>query len=404
MPLFAYQARQADGKTVTGTQEAGSEADAVRILQGRGLLVTRVSPLAAESHTRARAKRRHRRVKTEDLLFFIRQEATLLEAGIPLLRSIEIITHQINSQRLLEVLDKVKHHISSGSQFSESLARYPGVFPPLWSYLIEAGEVGGNLPLVLGQLATNLETNMSLRKKFVSALVYPAFLMVIAVGAVFFFLHSLIPIFSSLFKSVNAQLPAITLLVISLSDFLRAYFPLIAGTIAVGVFVLRRQLRTPAGRALADRLILRVPFVEGLVRDGILARVSINLSTLIKSGVNLLKSIEIVAQISGNTVYQTALLNVSHDVRQGKALSSALAQNGLFPSLMVDMILIGEESGRLPDMMSRVAKYYEERVDTLIGRMSTLIEPVILVLVGAVVGFLVVAIFMPIFSLSTVVK
>lgn len=404
MPVFGYQARDAQGKAVAGIQEAGSEAAAVRILQSRDLLVTRIQSLSSEFQKKTKAKRKHRKVKAEDLLFFIRQEATLLDAGIPLLRSIEIITNQINSLRLLEALEKVKNDIKSGSSLRDSLARHPKIFPPLWTHLIEAGETSGNLPLVLDQLATNLEANMNLRKKLVSAMVYPAVLIVIAFGAVLVFLLKIIPIFSKLFKMFNAKLPGITVFVISISDFMRVYFLPIFATLLVIAFFVKRYLDTPMGRAFADRTVLRIPVFESFIKDGILARISINLSTLVKSGVNLLKSIEIVSQISGNTVYQTALLNVSHDVQQGKSLSNALAQNPLFPPMMVDMIMIGEESGRLPDMMSRVAKYYEDRVDTFIGRLSTLIEPVILVFIGALVGFLVVAIFLPIFSLSTVVK
>ncbi|MCG3176037.1 MAG: Type II secretion system protein F [Candidatus Omnitrophica bacterium] len=404
MPVYGYQARDAQGKVVAGVQEAASESSAVRILQSRDLIVTRLTPLSSDSQRKTKAKRKHRKVKSEDLLFFIRQEATLLDAGIPLLRSIEIIANQVNSLRLLEALEKVKHDIRSGTSLRDSLSRHPKIFPPLWIHLIEAGETSGNLPLVLDQLATNLEANMNLRKKLVSAMVYPAVLIAIAIGAVLVFLLKIIPIFSKLFKMFNAKLPAITVVVIGISDFLRVYFLPIFGALLVAGFFAKRYLDSPAGRAFRDRTVLRIPLFESFVRDGILARVSINLATLIKSGVNLLKSIEIVSQISGNTVYQAALLNVSHDVQQGKSLSGALAQNSLFPPMMVDMIMIGEESGRLPDMMSRVAKYYEDRVDTFIGRISTLIEPVILVFIGALVGFLVVAIFLPIFSLSTVVK
>ncbi len=404
MPVYIYTARDKDGKSVSGTQDAQSESAAVKILQGRDLVITRIIDLSAETVRKAGARRRRKRIKGDDLLFFVRQAATLLDAGIPLLRSIEIIASQVNSLRLSEALDALRADIKAGATFKDSIGRHPKVFPPLWVYLIEAGETSGNLPLVLDQLADHLEANLNLKKKVVSAMVYPAVLILVSIVAMLVFLLKIIPIFSNLFKSFNAKLPPITQFVINTSEFLGDYLLYILAGVGLGVWALRRFAATPNGRRTLDRMLLNAPLIGGFARDTTLARIAINLSTLVKSGVNLLRSIEITGQVSGNSQYEAALANTGHEVQQGKSLSGALSQSSLFPGIMVDMIMIGEESGRLPDMLARVAKYYQDRVDIFVSRLGTLIEPVILILVGGFVGFLVVAIFLPIFSLSTVIK
>lgn len=404
MPVYVYTARDKQGKVVTGTQDAPSEYAAVKILQSRDLVLTKIVDFSADTVAKGAKRRKRKRVKGDDLLFFIRQMATLLDAGIPLLRALEIIGSQVDSLRLSDALHRLHADVKAGSTFRDAVGRHPKIFPPLWGYLIEAGETSGNLPLVLDQLADHLDASLALKKKVVSAMVYPAVLILVSIVAMLIFLLKIIPIFSKLFKSFGAKLPPITQFVISSSEFLGDYLLYILIGLAAGIWALRRYAKTPTGRRAIDKALLRLPLLGGFFQDTALARIAINLSTLIKSGVNLLRSIEITAQVAGNTQYETALANTGHDVQQGKSLSGALSQSPLFPGMMVDMIMIGEESGRLPDMMSRVAKYYQDRVDVFVSRLGTLVEPVILIFVGAFVGFLVVAIFLPIFSLSTVIK
>ncbi|HTL71617.1 MAG TPA: type II secretion system F family protein [Candidatus Eisenbacteria bacterium] len=405
MPIYLYAARDAEGRVVEGKQEAASEYLAVRILQSRGLLITRIVDSAAELKVdKKKGRKRHQRVKSEDLLFFVRQSAILLDAGVPLLKAVTMLTTQIESEKLFRALDRVKDEMRAGSSLKAALAKDPKVFPPMWTFLIEAGETSGNLPLVLNQLADHLEASINLKKKVASALVYPAVLVVLTFAAVLVFLLKIIPVFAKLFANFNAKLPPLTLAVIAVSDFARAYFFYVVVAAVAGVYFLRRYSRTPGGRRVLDRFIIRIPVFGELMRDSILARIAINLSTLVKSGVNLLKSIEITARASGNAIYETALENIEQEIQQGKTLSAALGDSALFPPILISMIAIGEESGRLAEMLERVAKYHESRVDVFLGRLSTLIEPLVLVLVGGFVGLLVVSMFLPIFSLSNVIK
>ncbi len=405
MPIYAYTARDKDGKVINGTQEAASEYAAIKILQTRDLILTKINDASSELESQRVSKsRQHKRVRSSDLLFFVRQLAILLDAGIPILRSIDMLFAQVQSEHLASTVDSVKADIKAGITLRDAVSKHPKVFPTLWVYLIEAGETSGNLPLVLNQLADHLESSMNLRKKVVSALIYPAVLLIVAFVALLIFLLKIIPVFSNLFNMFHAKLPPITLIVIGVSTFLQHFIVYIVLGIALLVYLLKRYIATPHGRRDIDKKLIAIPLIGGYVRDSVLVRITINLSTLLQSGVNLLRSLEIASQTAGNTLYQAALNNVAHDVKQGKPLSFSLNQSRLFPPMMIDMITVGEESGTLPNMLTRLAKYYEDRVETFTGRLGTLIEPIILIGVGSLIGFLVVSIFLPIFSLSTVIK
>lgn len=404
MATYIYEARDAEGRHVQGEQHADSEALAVRILQGRGLVLTRLADSSETKTLSSKKTRRHRKIRQSDLLLFIRETATLLDAGIPLLQSLDVVANLIESDRLVEVLRQVRDDVRSGATFTGALTRRPEVFPALWANLVQAGETSGNLPLVLRQLADHIEATIGLKKKIVSAMIYPALLILVSIVAVVIFLVKIIPVFSDLFKTFNAKLPALTLAVITLSDFLRNYFLILAIALAISFFFFRQAIGTPTGKRRFDAWVLDLPAFGSFVRDSVIARITVNLSTLIKSGINLLQALDIAAKASGNAVYETALRAVAADVQQGQPFSESLAKNPLFPPMLVQMTKIGEESGRLSDMMDRVAHYYQDRVDVFIARMSVLIEPLVLIVVGSIIGVLVVSMFLPIFSLSNVVR
>lgn len=406
MPSYFYTARDSKGGIVHGKQEAESEYLAIRVLQSRNLVITDITDANTQfkASQKKKNKKRHKRVKAEDLLFFIRQTSVLLDAGIPLLRSVGVIEAQIESERLYTAILVIKDDMRAGLTFKDALAKHPKVFPGLWAFLIEAGESSGNLPLILHQLADHLEASMNLKKKMTSALIYPTILVSLSLAAVLVFMLKIIPVFAKLFANFNAKLPPLTMAVIATSNFFQRYFVLMVVLTFAGIYLARRYIATPAGRRNADSLLINLPMFGPLIRDSILARISINLSTMVKSGVNLLKSIEICSKVAGNTLYESALENVGQDIQQGRTLSGSLAENELFAPMMVHMIAIGEESGKLPEMLERVAKYYAERVDVFLERLNTLIEPVVLVLVGGLVGILVVSMFLPIFTLSNVIK
>jgi type IV pilus assembly protein PilC len=406
MPVFFYKARDERGQMVQGSHEAISEAAVVIALQDRGLLVTKVEYSAAEllKLRRRRKIKRHKKIRTRDVLAFVSDAATLLDAGIPLIRAIELVADQIESEQLHKILVVVRYDLNAGSTLKDAIVKHPKVFPSLWGHLIEAGEISGTLPYVLKQLGEHLEASENLRSKVVSALIYPCVLGVIAIGVILIFLLKIVPVFSKMFTSFGAQLPLMTRLIIGLSEFMQTYFILIAAGIAALVIATRNYVSTPAGRRLVDRLALDMPLFGGFIQDAIIARIAINLSTLVKSGIDILKSVDIAARASGNALYETALTNVCMEVQQGRVMSASMADNPLFTPMMVRMIMIGEESGRLVDMLENVSKYYQNRVETFVARLSVLIEPIILVFMGLVVGFLVTAIFLPIFSVSSLIK
>ncbi len=401
MPVYRYKARDREGRLFGGNQEAQDEETAVKTLQSRGLLVTDIGPLTGSA--RPASSKGHRRIKGSDLLIFVQELTTLLNSGVVLLRALEIVSRQITSHRLSAALEEMKKNIQAGATLSSSMARHPRVFPPLWTFVVEAGEVSGNLTSVLGGLARNLETSENLKKKVTSALIYPAVLICVAIGAVAVFVLKVIPVFAKLFDSFHAKLPLITRLVIGASTFLSQYLIVFLAFLVGAAFLLRRQLGTPRGHAAMDAIAIRAPIFGNFLRDAALARLSINLSILIKSGVDFLGALEISAKTAGNAVYENALMRVRDDVQEGDSLSQAMDKHYLFSSMMIQMIKVGEETGRLDEMVAKVAEYYEGRVNVFIARLGSLIEPIVLLVVGTIIGVLVIAMFLPIFSLSSLI-
>lgn len=406
MPVFFYKARDEQGRSVQGTQEGISEAAVVNTLQDRGFIITKIEYSAGEAQKlrRRRKVRRHRKIKMRDVLVFIADAATLLDAGIPLIRALEMITDQTESAELYKILSVIRTDLNAGSTLRDAIGKHPKVFPPLWGHLVGAGEISGTLPYVLKQLAEHLEASEKLRSKVVSALIYPSVLMAVAFGVIVLFLVKIVPIFSEMFLSFGAELPLMTQMIVDLSEFVQKYFVLIAVAITGMVWGFRTYISTMSGRRMIDRLVLDLPIFGGFIQDAILARIAINMATLVKSGIDILKCVDIAGRASGNVLYETALANVSMEVQQGRVLSASMNDNPLFTPMMVRMIMVGEETGRLVDMLENVSKYYQGRVETFVARLSVMIEPIILVFMGFVVGFLVVAIFLPIFSMSTIIK
>lgn len=403
MPAYRYTARDHEGRQLTGTQDAESEDEVVKILQGRGLLITQITRAGLEGGLSKR-QRRHRRVKGSDLLILTEELSTLLGSGVSLLRALEIATPQITSMRLLSALEIIKDDIRSGSSFHEAVEKHPRVFPSVWATIIEAGEVSGNLPVVLGDLCRHLYQNEELKKKVISALIYPALLICVALGALALFLLKIIPIFAQLFDNFGAELPLLTRAVIGFSDFLRHYLWLIVLSGGGGVYFARRYFRTRSGRERLDQWLLRLPLFGALLQDAILARIGINFSILVKSGVNFLKALDITARVAGNSVFEKSIQRLRDDVQTGMALSEAMEKSPLFSNLVVQMIQVGEEVGKMEEMMARVGEHYEGRVNTFVSRLSTLVEPAILIVVGGIVGVLIVSMFLPIFSLSNLIR
>lgn len=409
MAQFFYKVRTGEGKLESGTMKAVSEDNLVTALQGRGYVVISVSKKEGEIKSFARGekgksstrKRKfHSNIKTDDMIMFSRQLATLLEAGVTLLKSLGIISRQIESKQLYTTVEELKKDIEKGKTFRDALSRHPKVFSKFWVNLVETGEASGHLPSSLNQLVKFLETSGSIQRKVVSALVYPMVLSVVAMGAISIFMLKIVPVFSEIFISFNIDLPPLTQRVINLSDFIRHHFGLIIIVVVGVVVIVRKYIQTERGRWNLDSLKLKIPIFGSLFQIISISRFSSSLGTLIKSGVPILHGLEIVEKSTGNKLFERAIGEIKDNVREGKPMAEPLEKNILFPLMFVQMVKVGEEIGELSKMLDRISEFYDERVTVFVERLSTLFEPVAIIIMGGIVGVLVVSMFMPIFQIS----
>lgn len=408
MPSFTYIARDQEGSVQTGHLDAVTEDEVVSVLQHRGLLVTSIARKHAAQGAakplvrRVMARRMHVRVTTEDQVLLCQQLATLVGAGVPLLRSLEVVSAQVESQKLLLALEEIRHDVAGGHTLREALSKHPAVFTNLWVNLVETGEASGHLAQSLQQLSHHLESAQHLQNEAKTAMTYPAFLGVAAIAVMGVFVYWLIPKFAEMFASMEGmELPLITRIVIGISDAARRYVVVVIGGAAAMIYLARRYLATESGQWMRDRAMLHLPLFKALFTYIQLAEFSRGLATLLESGVPLLSSLEILGNSSTNKVYGQAINNIKDYVKEGKTMAQPMEETGLFPPMTVQMVQVGEEVGELSKMTGRMAAYYEERVSTFIARMTRLFEPIAIVFMGVIVLFIVLSIFMPLFKLSS---
>ena len=406
MPRLSYVARDKDGNRVTGTEDVADADALIAKLQNQGLLVIEVKPfekVAAEARSGLKKTTitTHRGVKTTDLVLLARQLATMLDAGVTLLRSLQIICQQVESAVLLRTLEQVTKDLSKGSAFSSALSKYPKVFGPFWSSLIEVGEASGNLPVILEKLGDYLEAKADFQKKLISAILYPAVLLVAAVGAITFFAVVIIPRFTEIFKSLNIKLPPLTVGLLGVFEFLRTKFFLLLLVLVGIIFAIKKYINTETGGRQIENLLLRLPMVGNVYRILIIERFTSQLAILIESGVPILYALEICERmvISRNMV--SVVQGIKNQVREGKLIAEPMDKSGFFTPMVVQMVMIGEETGELDKMLKKVAAFYQDYIETFISRLSTLIEPFMLIFMGMVVGVIVIAMFLPIFSIAS---
>lgn len=405
MTQYFYKAWDRHSLSHFGHLEGNNEDEAVGILHSRGLVVTQLSRREEMARAAQAARRRigrdlHGRVTMDDKVLFCQQLAVLLEAGIPLLKSLEVLSIQIESRPLLSAVHHVRQDIEAGKTFREALSRYPRIFSNFWLNLVETGEASGHLAQSLVQLSRYLESMRSLQRKATTAMTYPLVLMGGAAIAVSVFVLKIIPSMSGLLSSLNVQLPALTLAVMAISDLARKYFLVGVAVLVLLGIALQRALRTETGRWILDGFLLTVPAFKHLFVQLQLAHFARGLSTLLESGVPILFGLEIMETSAINKHYGRAIGQVKDYVREGKPMAEPMERTGMFPPMMVQMIQVGEEIGELGKMLDRIANYYEERVDTFIQRLSQLFEPIAIAVMAIVIGTLVVAMFLPIFSIA----
>ena len=403
MPMFSYTAKDAAGKAKTAVVEALHEQALVEKLQGDGYFVLSVKPASPKlmaARSKASEGFTHNKVKIEDMLVFARQLATMLEAGVTLLRSLDVISAQVASKAFSVVLKQVRDDVEQGKSLSSSLAKHPKVFSQFWVSLVEVGEASGTMPMVLNKLTFYIEQQAAFRSTIISALVYPAVLFVISMGAVTFFALFVGPKFESIFKDMGTKLPALTVAVLGIFNFVKHQFLWIIASIAAFVFFVRQYVKTDSGRLAFENIMFNLPVVGGIYKLIIVERFASQMAILMDSGVPILYALEISEKLVSNKTCSLIIFQIRESVREGKLLAEPMGESGFFPSMAVQMIKVGEETGELDKMLKHVATFYQNNVEAFMKRFGTLVEPVMLVFMGALIGMIVIAMFLPLFNLS----
>lgn len=406
MPVYSYVARDNKGVKHQGTITAESKQHAIQQLQIKGLYPDKLVEEERTFFGLSLGSLKSGRVKTADLLVFTRQLSTIISAGLPLLQGLEILAEQTEDPNFAKIIDSIAQYVESGETFSDALKRYPKAFPELYVSMVRAGEASGDLDGVLLQLAEYLEASEELKRRIKSAMTYPvvAFSMIIliATGLVIF----VVPQFAEIFASFNRELPGPTQVLINLSNALRTPYAwaIIIGSIVGIIAFLRIYGSTELGRYNLDQLKLRLPIFGDLIRKVSISRFTRTLSTLIRSGVPILQALEIVEKTSGNSVFGKAIKQSSESVRNGEPLSEPLARSGVFPPMVTRMIAVGEKTGELENMLKKISDFYDSEVKAKVDALTSLIEPILIGIMGLVVGSIIIALFLPIFQLSTLVQ
>jgi type IV pilus assembly protein PilC len=404
MPDYKYTAIDRNGAQTSGKVDANSEEQARQKLMARGLMVTSLSGAAAAAPAAAPAKKSisfsfGAKVTQDEVTVMTRQLATLITAGLPLLRALELIQKQERNPAFKEILANIADSVSQGNNLSEALQSHPKTFDKLFVNMIRAGEAGGVLDKVLDRLAKFREKAERIQRKVKSAMVYPAVVVSVAVVIVFILMVKVVPSFQSLISSQKAQMPPLTAFVVAISNFLLTFWYLVPVVLFGSVFGMKAWLATPKGKEIFDRILFKLPKVGGFVQIVSVSRFARTFGTLMASGVPILQSISITRDTLDNVVIAQSLERVHDRVRDGEPLSIPLEQTGVFPTMVTSMIQVGEETGQLPEMLNRVADIYDDEVDTAVGALTSIIEPILIVFLAVVVGTIVLAMFMPLIAL-----
>ena len=401
---YSYSVRDRAGKIVTGQIEADSPTAVASKLRGMGYAPVAINEAKAGMSRELSIPGFGGRVKLKDLAVFSRQFATMINSGLSLLRALTILSEQTENKKLAEVVSEVRADVETGQSLSASMAKHPEVFPPLMINMTKAGEVGGFLDSVLMQIADNFEAEVRLRGKVKAAMTYPVVVFVIAILAVIGMLLFIVPTFAGLFEGLGGELPAPTKVLVFLSGVLKATFPILLVLGIAGVVVWGKVKRRDEVRNFVDPLKLKLPVFGGLFQKIALARFARNLGTMIHSGVPILQSLEIVADTTGNVVIGRAVRDVQDSVRRGESLAGPLADHPVFPAMVVQMMAVGEDTGALDEMLHKIAVFYDNEVESTTESLTALIEPLMIAVLGGLVGAMIIALYMPIFKVFDLIK
>ena len=401
---YAYRVRDPQGRMLAGVLEADSEDAVVARLRQLGY-----APISIEAEKSAGLKTEIRlpgtgRIKLKDLAVFSRQFATMINSGLSLLRALTILGEQAGNRRLGEVVNNVRAEVEQGTSLSAAMAKHPKVFNRLYVAMVRAGEVGGFLDQVLVKVADTIEKEVALRGKIRSAMTYPVVVFVMVLGIVSAMLIFIVPTFKNLYAQLQGTLPLPTRILIGISDAIRHWFPLVVLALVVLVAAFRRWKATPAGRYRVDQFKLKVKVFGPLVQKSALSRFARTLATLIRSGVPILQALEIVGETVNNEVISRAIKDVQGAVREGESLAVPLARHPSFPPMVVQMMAVGEETGALETMLSKVGDFYDQEVEAAVASLTSLIEPLLIAVMGGAVGSMVVALYLPLFNIINLIK
>lgn len=405
MGTFAYVGRNRQGAVKKGELTAKTRDEAVDQLRKQQVVVTSLEEKSGKGGKLNFSLGSG--LTDKDLVVFTRQFGTMINAGLPLIQCLDILSTQSENKVLRETVGDVKNSVEAGSTFSDALKKHPKVFDDLYVNMIHAGEVGGLLDTILTRLAKHIEKAMKLKGQIKSAMVYPSAIVGVAVIVISVLMVWVIPIFAKMFAEMSGGkigLPGPTQLVIDISNFFQSYWYFMGGALIGTIYAIKRYYGTVNGRVVIDRLLLKVPVVGDLIRKASVAKFTRTLGTLITSGVPLLEGLSICAKTSGNKVIEEALMNARVSISGGKTISEPLAKGNVFPKMVTHMIAVGESTGALDAMLGKIADFYEDEVDQAVAALTSLLEPIMMVVLGTIIGFIVIAMYLPIFTMAQAIQ
>jgi len=406
MPVFEVRGFDSQGRTIKDVFDADSEKALRLQLKREGIFIEQIIEKGATAKRRGEIdfSKYFERISISDLSIVTRQLATLIKAGIPLVEAIAALVDQTSNMKMKNILSDIKNRLNEGSNLADALSHYPDVFSNLYVNMVRAGETSGTLEIVLERIADYTENQAKLRAKITSALTYPVIMLFVAIGIISFLFVAVVPKITRIFEEMKASLPLPTKILIAISSFVRDYWWLLFLVIGAGIYFTIKYIRSPAGKIKFDSLMLRAPVIGEITRMLAMARFSRTLSTLLRSGVPILQAMDIVKNILNNQILLSALEEARNSIREGESIAIPLKKSGQFPPLVIHMIAVGERSGQLEDMLNNVADTYDYQVEARLGALTWLLEPIMILSMGAVIFFMVISILLPILQLNEFIK
>jgi len=394
MPEYEYKGKTLGGTQVSGTLKAKNQQDMERLLRRNRILVSNIRKKPSQINIKIGTG-----VKRQDISRFTRQFATMIGSGLPMIQCLEILAAQVESKELRRIIIQVKDSVQSGSTLADALARHPKVFDQLYTNMVEAGEMGGALDVILVRLATYREKADALIRKVKGAMLYPTVVTIVALGVTFAMLTFVVPVFAKMFSNLGSDLPAPTMVVLSVSNFLQDNIFLIFLGIIGLIVGYKFIVRNPKGRLTVDRIKINSPVLGNLIRKSAISRFSRTLGTLLSSGVSILDALEITAKTSGNRVVHDAIKRSVVSIAEGDTITAPLKETGVFPPMVTQMVSVGEKTGGLDEMLNKIADFYDEEVDAAVSALTSIIEPIVIVFIGVVIGGILIAMYLPMFDI-----